>query len=201
MKGFSKAIADDAIPKTSVVNVATDAFDVYIGRESPRKGLKRSIWGNPYLEDTATTIKDGTREEIIAKFKEDLFGNKGRLAGKGLLARIPELRGKRMACWCSPKACHGDVLAELANNLPDIESPASRETPVPPFRRCPADPRLLFWRAAYLPASAAPGRRPALLLSAGPRTDPDVTRARVLLPPAMRRHAGESEAGPGPANV
>ena len=27
-----------------------------------------------------------------------------------------ELRGKMLACWCSPLACHGDVLAEVANS-------------------------------------------------------------------------------------
>lgn len=31
------------------------------------------------------------------------------------LARIPELEGKILGCWCAPQACHGDVLAELAN--------------------------------------------------------------------------------------
>ena len=34
-----------------------------------------------------------------------------------LLARLGELRGKRLACWCAPKSCHGDVLAELAERL------------------------------------------------------------------------------------
>lgn len=33
-----------------------------------------------------------------------------------LLAAIPELRGKNLACWCAPgRACHADVLLELAN--------------------------------------------------------------------------------------
>ncbi len=26
-----------------------------------------------------------------------------------------ELRGKRLACWCSPLACHGDVLVAVAD--------------------------------------------------------------------------------------
>jgi hypothetical protein len=30
--------------------------------------------------------------------------------------RLPELRGKNLACWCKPGApCHADVLLELAN--------------------------------------------------------------------------------------
>ena len=30
-----------------------------------------------------------------------------------LLARLPELEGKILACWCKPEACHGDVLLRL----------------------------------------------------------------------------------------
>ena len=32
-----------------------------------------------------------------------------------LLAQLHTLKGKRLACWCKPKACHGDVLAKLAD--------------------------------------------------------------------------------------
>jgi hypothetical protein len=31
-----------------------------------------------------------------------------------LLAQVHELKGKVLGCWCNPKPCHGDVLAELA---------------------------------------------------------------------------------------
>src|SRR5215831_6014372 len=33
-----------------------------------------------------------------------------------LMAALPELRGKDLACWCSPEPCHGEVLLELANS-------------------------------------------------------------------------------------
>eukprot|EP01133_Synstelium_polycarpum_P003471 gene3471-3950_t len=29
-----------------------------------------------------------------------------------------ELKGKIIACWCSPLNCHGHVLAEIANSTP-----------------------------------------------------------------------------------
>ncbi len=33
-----------------------------------------------------------------------------------ILIRLPELRGKNLACWCKPGfPCHADVLLELAN--------------------------------------------------------------------------------------
>ena len=33
-----------------------------------------------------------------------------------LMAALPELRGKDLACWCSPEPCHGAVPLELANS-------------------------------------------------------------------------------------
>ena len=69
---------------------------IYIGR--PYK------WGNPF-----EIGKDGTREEVIEKFKEYLLQN------DELMSSIEELRGKNLLCWCAPKACHGDILIELAN--------------------------------------------------------------------------------------
>jgi hypothetical protein len=32
-----------------------------------------------------------------------------------LFAALDELRGLVLGCWCAPRACHGDVLARLAN--------------------------------------------------------------------------------------
>jgi hypothetical protein len=33
-----------------------------------------------------------------------------------LLAKLPEIRGKNLACWCAPgQPCHADVLLEMAN--------------------------------------------------------------------------------------
>lgn len=40
-----------------------------------------------------------------------------------LVRRLPELRGKDLACWCAlDKPCHADVLLELVNatNLPAV---------------------------------------------------------------------------------
>lgn len=35
---------------------------------------------------------------------------------QAILARLPELRGRDLACWCPPGCpCHADVLLELAN--------------------------------------------------------------------------------------
>ena len=34
-----------------------------------------------------------------------------------LLADLHELKGKTLGCWCKPRWCHGDVLAELADRV------------------------------------------------------------------------------------
>lgn len=77
--------------------------DVYIGRENRTYGLPASKWGNPFRLE-----RESDRPIVLARYRIWLLGE------KELLAALPELRGKRLACWCSPLACHGDVLAELA---------------------------------------------------------------------------------------
>ena len=79
---------------TKVVHCKKQHFDVYIGRPSK--------WGNPF-----TIGKDGTRKEVIAKYRKWI------LTQPELLRHLEELRGKTLGCWCSPLACHGDVLIEL----------------------------------------------------------------------------------------
>jgi len=81
-----------------VVHCKKDKFDVYIGRGSK--------WGNPFVIG-----KDGTREEVIAKYELYLMDN------ARLLADLHELKNKTLGCWCSPQACHGDILERLANEL------------------------------------------------------------------------------------
>jgi hypothetical protein len=77
---------------------------VYIGRANPRYGLPASKWANPFKEK-----RDGTRDEVIAKYRERLLGN------AQMMADLHELRGRDLVCWCAPLPCHGDVLLELAN--------------------------------------------------------------------------------------
>lgn len=79
---------------TTVVHCKQGKFDIYIGRGSR--------WGNPFKIG-----KDGTREEVIKKYRDWISKQ------PGLLSSLGELRGKVLGCWCKPKACHGDVLIEL----------------------------------------------------------------------------------------
>jgi len=82
------------VNKLLVVHCKRSLFDVYIGR--PEK------WGNPF-----TIGKDGTREEVVAKYEHWIKKQ------PELMSALRELRGKILGCWCAPKLCHGDVLIEL----------------------------------------------------------------------------------------
>lgn len=83
--------------------IPTDA--IYIGRPSD--------WGNPFTHLTRGTLAKfqvATRGEAVARYRAYLHDER-----PDLLARLSELRGRDLVCWCSPQACHGHILLELAN--------------------------------------------------------------------------------------
>ena len=82
--------------RTTVVNRRDEPYDVYIGRPTR--------WGNPFQIG-----RDGTRAEVIAKYEVWLHTQ------DHLMSSLLELKGKALGCWCKPEACHGDVLARLAD--------------------------------------------------------------------------------------
>jgi hypothetical protein len=73
--------------------------DVFIGRPSK--------WGNPFKIGP-----DGDRADVISRYRYWIEDQ------PELLAALPELKGRRLVCFCAPLPCHGDVLAELADALP-----------------------------------------------------------------------------------
>lgn len=81
-----------------VVHCKRESYDIYCGRPSK--------WGNQF-----SIGKDGTREEVIEKYRSWIMKNP-----KLLYDVKNELKGKILGCWCSPKACHGDILVEIANS-------------------------------------------------------------------------------------
>ena len=91
---------------TTVVHFKKSDHDVYIGRGS--------IWGNPFTHLTTETKAQfivATREEAIEGYRKWIKTQ------PELMKKIPELKGKILGCWCKPKSCHCDVLAELANSM------------------------------------------------------------------------------------
>lgn len=122
--------------KTRVVHCRRDAFDVYIGRSVKRYPEYQPVgWGNPFGSWNSV--------DPIGDFRADLLRDPARLA------RLPELRGRRLGCWCAPKGglpgnldghtCHGEVLAALADMTPaqldELVTAVQTQTPQQPMPR------------------------------------------------------------------
>lgn len=95
-------------PRTTVVNVYRDEYDVYIGRAGRGQD---GVWGNPFSVRTLDpAFRVGTHDEAVDRHAAWLPTQ------PHLMARLHELRGQRLGCFCKPqKRCHGDNLAALAD--------------------------------------------------------------------------------------
>lgn len=86
---------------TKVVHVYNSRYDIDIRRPGQ--------WGNPFIIG-----KDGTRDEVIAKYRTWITTSPD---AEELRRKLPTLQGRILGCCCKPKKCHGDVLVELVNSL------------------------------------------------------------------------------------
>lgn len=68
---------------------------------------RRSEWGNPF-----EIPYDGDRDSVLANYADHYLPYK-----PSLLSRLSELRGRALACWCAPEACHGDILKARAEEI------------------------------------------------------------------------------------
>lgn len=94
-----------ALANRFVVHCKRSEYDVYIGRgKCPKTGI---YWGFGNIFEIG---RDGTREDVIRKYRAWVYTQPHLLE-----AARRTLKGKVLGCWCSPQACHGDVLAEIAN--------------------------------------------------------------------------------------
>ena len=81
---------------------------LYIGRwhRSPRYGtLPESPYHNPFC-----LVGEADRWTVLVEFTNYFFDRPELMA----MARR-ELTGRVMACWCSPKGCHGEVISWFVN--------------------------------------------------------------------------------------
>lgn len=95
---------------------------------------RRSIFGNPYRigqfygQDNGTIVLSPvkqpwapekiTRKIAIALYKTYFYD---RLSwDPEFRIRVMELRGHKLACWCRPLACHGEVIMEFLNNGEEV---------------------------------------------------------------------------------
>ncbi|WP_197919347.1 DUF4326 domain-containing protein [Thiosulfatihalobacter marinus] len=83
------------------------------------------VFGNPFTVASARGAGYKNPEEVAVRAFRDWLNGIPWACGcldtmetqrARILARLPELRGKDLACWCSPdQPCHADVLLEMAN--------------------------------------------------------------------------------------
>ncbi len=80
-----------------VVNKKTEQYDVFIGRPSK--------WGNPF-----PMKHERERADVIEAYRRHLHEQIN--AGEITLDDLRALDGRTLGCFCAPRACHGDVLAQ-----------------------------------------------------------------------------------------
>lgn len=99
---------------TTVIHVRNaKPGDVYVGRPNshvPQGVVLLTELGNPYH-----ALPDSDRAGVIARYEQRL------LQSPHLLRLLPQLRGKRIACWCHPEPCHADVPKKLLDTHTDEE--------------------------------------------------------------------------------
>ena len=90
---------------TAVINIRHDRS--VLGEPDVVRIDRATRWGNPFVIG-----RDGSRAEVIEKYRARLWHEIR--AGRIGLDELAALDSKRLACWCSPEPCHGDVLAAAA---------------------------------------------------------------------------------------
>ena len=101
---------------TTVVNITKEKCDVYIGRWGKYPGVRhlnntpigQKGWlGNPYA------VEIYGRTECIRLYQLDFMD---RLSEPDFLEAVLAIRGKKLGCYCSPLACHGNIIANFLDN-------------------------------------------------------------------------------------
>lgn len=92
-------------PKTTVVNVKHEEYDVYIGRAMP--GYAQSEFHN------MVRLRPGmSREECLALLRVEWEKT------PQIYDRMrAQLLGRRIGCWCAPQLCHGHLIVELIEGI------------------------------------------------------------------------------------
>lgn len=96
-------------PVSSVVNLKTSSYDVYVGR--PGNG-QLGLLGNPYNAESLGGGNIG-RKEAITRFAS--YFRLRVTTDKEYAALVQKGKGKRLGCFCEPQLCHGRVIAHWLN--------------------------------------------------------------------------------------
>jgi hypothetical protein len=106
---------------TTIVNIKKEKYTLYIGRRNLYYNQPiDSIFANPFVIG-----KDGTREEVIRKFKDYAINN------KEIMDNLYLIDNEILGCYCAPDfACHGEILIELRKQQQLIEQLGERDSKV-----------------------------------------------------------------------
>ena len=97
--------------QTVVVNIYKEQFDVYIGRAGRGQD---GYFGNPFRIGCGMS-----REDAVQRFQK--YFTERIQKDAEFKRRILALKGKRLGCFCKPKACHGDVIADWLDKMEQKE--------------------------------------------------------------------------------
>lgn len=119
--GCTRTDSDGSVASESgtiVVNLAVDDYDEYIGRGTKyhthmlAAGIKpgEEGWvGNPHpIGWCDRCLEYHSRDECIEAFKKDFYEKV--TADSTFRKHVISLSGKRLGCYCTPEACHGDII-------------------------------------------------------------------------------------------
>ena len=97
-KGFS-VVANQSKDKSLIAWAHSQGLAVKVDRSSK--------YGNPFILD-----QDGDRDEVCDKYEKSYLPIK-----PSILNDVERLKGKVLICHCYPLRCHGDCLANTANQI------------------------------------------------------------------------------------
>lgn len=110
-----------------VINGKKEGFtgedSIYIGRYNSSYELEPSPLANRYR-----TAQYKSLNTVLKKYKQWIFSVYSCKQGPAYeeLMRLVELhkQGKeiKLACWCKPKACHGDIIKQVVEFIVDYEN-------------------------------------------------------------------------------
>jgi len=94
------------VQSSFIVHCKKEPYDIYIGRPS--------IWGNPFSHlDGKGRYRVANRALAIQCYRDWVWTQ------PELLMQVHTLKNRVLGCWCFPLPCHGSVLIELTNLIPD----------------------------------------------------------------------------------
>lgn len=95
--------------ETTVVHIYKAPYDVYIGRAGRGQD---GYFGNPIRR-----MPGEAPGSTLIRYREYFYNRLS--TDETFKNRIHQLKGKTLGCFCKPNPCHGDIIKEYLDLLPD----------------------------------------------------------------------------------